>query len=156
MQFRQKQEGAVLLVSLILLLITTFVGFSSMETSTLENKMATSRQIKEQTFQTAEMAIEETLDDDARIGAALTLGLTSGGWTDWNAHAWKNNTVMNDLSANTRIRYLQSAITEGYTIVKGAHGVKTSYYIVQSQATRTDTNITSTHVQGIYSEGAQG
>ena len=68
------QRGAVLLVALILLLVTTFVGFSTMETSNLESKMATTREVKEQTFQAAEASIEFALDDLPMISAAYVEG----------------------------------------------------------------------------------
>lgn len=153
MTFRNKQDGAVLLVSLLLLLITTFVGFSSMETSTLENKMATSRELKEQTFQTAEMAIEDTLDDMNRLSAANTLGLTTGGWTSWNQHAYNHDT---NLTATTRIRFLTNTATSGFSNVKGSTAPPTRYFIVQSISTRTGTNISSDHLQGVYVQGAAG
>jgi len=147
---RQKQEGAVLLVSLVLLLITTFVGFSSMETSTLENKMSTARELKEKTFQTSEMGIEDTLDDTARLSAANILGLQGGGWSAWNDHEWAHDA---NLTATTRIQYLNDAASSGYSVVSTSSGVATFYFEVQSVATRTNTNISSDHTQGIFVEG---
>ena len=48
------QRGMVLLGSLILLLVITIIGFSVMETSNLEARMATARELKEIAFQTSE------------------------------------------------------------------------------------------------------
>jgi type IV pilus assembly protein PilX len=80
-QLKQKQRGAVLIVALLLLLVTTFIGFSAMETSNLEAKMATAREIKEQTFQTAENVIEQAIDNIPLIASAYATFLQSS--TNW-------------------------------------------------------------------------
>ncbi|WP_240500466.1 pilus assembly PilX family protein [Pseudomonas syringae] len=51
------QRGMVLLVSLVFLLLLTLIGISSMQSATLQEKMAGSVTFRNQSFQTAEAAL---------------------------------------------------------------------------------------------------
>jgi type IV pilus assembly protein PilX len=52
--FPKKQQGMVLLISLVFLLLLTLVGVSSMQNATLQEKMAGSVTVRNQSFQGAE------------------------------------------------------------------------------------------------------
>jgi type IV pilus assembly protein PilX len=52
-----RQRGAVLLTSLIFLLLLTFIGLSSMQNATLQEKMAGSLKLRNESFQVAEAAL---------------------------------------------------------------------------------------------------
>lgn len=52
--FPPRQKGMVLLVSLVFLLLLTLVGVSSMQSATLQEKMAGSVTLRNKSFQTAE------------------------------------------------------------------------------------------------------
>lgn len=54
-----KQQGAVLVVSLIILLLMTIIGVSSMKTTTLEERMAGNMRDQNLSFQSAEAALSE-------------------------------------------------------------------------------------------------
>lgn len=140
------QRGAVLIVALIMLLVTTFVGFSTMETSNLEAKMATARDLKEMTFQTAETSIERGLTDQVLISDALVAGLSGSSWPT------RDYTYSTDLTGSVEVIYLGDFITEGFSAKKGDSGssMATLYYTVQAEAERANTNIASRHTQGIY------
>lgn len=51
------QRGMALLVSLVFLLLLTLIGISSMQNATLQEKMASSISLRNQSFQTAEAAL---------------------------------------------------------------------------------------------------
>ena len=150
LQPSKAQRGVVLLVSLLLLLVTTFIGFSAMETSNLESKMATSRELKELTFQTAEASIEQTLDNFAIISQAYSVGLSGSGNWPVATYSFDHDT---ELSGGARIEFMNNANSLGYSIRKGASGIATYYYQVIGSASRNNSNITSVHTQGIYVEG---
>ncbi|CAI8964177.1 type IV pilus assembly protein PilX [Pseudomonas sp. IT-347P] len=57
LQQRQAQRGMVLLVSLVFLLLLTLIGLSSMQSANLQEKMAGSVSLRNQSFQTAEAAL---------------------------------------------------------------------------------------------------
>ncbi|MEX6501654.1 pilus assembly PilX family protein [Pseudomonas zhanjiangensis] len=54
---KQKQEGAVLLICLVMLLVLTMIGISSMSNSTLQERMAGGARDYNQAFQAAEAAL---------------------------------------------------------------------------------------------------
>jgi hypothetical protein len=155
MNTRKQEEGAVLIVALLLLLVTTFIGFAAMEGSSLGAKMATAREIKEQTFQTAEASIEGTLDNIVVFGQSYTRSLMDTDAEDWPG--WPNLVYSYDyneeLDSSAEVRFDSAAQTIGYSIRKGASGVATYYYEVEATAERANTNIYSTHTQGVYIEG---
>ncbi|MCL6308437.1 PilX N-terminal domain-containing pilus assembly protein [Pseudomonas syringae] len=55
--FPARQRGMVLLVSLVFLLLLTLLGISSMQNATLQEKMAGSVTLRNQSFQKAEAAL---------------------------------------------------------------------------------------------------
>lgn len=57
LQQRQAQRGMVLLVSLVFLLLLTLIGLSSMQSANLQEKMAGSISLRNQSFQAAEAAL---------------------------------------------------------------------------------------------------
>lgn len=76
-QFRKAQQGAVLVVSLLILLILTILGVSSMQSSTLEEKMASNSRDRNVGFQSAEAAVR---DAETYIESLVT----TGGFTNTN------------------------------------------------------------------------
>jgi type II secretory pathway pseudopilin PulG len=56
-----REHGAVLIVSLLVLLVLTLLGISSLDNSVLEEKMASNAQTSTATFQQAESAIRQAL-----------------------------------------------------------------------------------------------
>ena len=149
-QIRFRQDGAILLVALVFLLLTSIIAMASMETSLMERKMSTSRELREMAFQTAEAAIEDALNDMDYMGNAYDVGLANG--ADWptDDHAFDHDAA---LEAQSELRYLDRAPSEGYTVRKGASGIATYYFEVEASGTRQGTPIRSEHVQGFFVEG---
>ncbi|MBL4743509.1 MAG: pilus assembly protein PilX [Cycloclasticus sp.] len=83
-QHKTKQSGAVLFISLILLLIMTLLGISGMQTTILEEKMAGNFRNANLAFQSAEAALrasEGWLSSQASEPLATNNG-TTGVWTN--------------------------------------------------------------------------
>lgn len=59
----RRQQGAALVIGLILLLVLTILAVSGVMSSTLELRMVGNQQQQERAFQAAEFAIEEALDN---------------------------------------------------------------------------------------------
>lgn len=68
---RNTQQGAVLVVSLLILLILTIIGVNSMQSSTLEEKMASNSRDRNVGFQSAEAAMR---DAETYIESLVTTG----------------------------------------------------------------------------------
>ncbi|MEW5057398.1 MAG: PilX N-terminal domain-containing pilus assembly protein [Cycloclasticus sp.] len=87
-----KQRGAVLFISLIMLLLMTLIGVSGMQTSVLEEKMAGNFKDRNMSLQAAESSLraaENYLNDTASLPAftGVTLGHyqpTSSGAARWD------------------------------------------------------------------------
>lgn len=72
---RSRQRGAVLIVSLIVLLVVTMIAVSSMRGTVLEEKMAGNTRDRNVAFQTAESAIREA---ETFIEGVVSLGNFAG------------------------------------------------------------------------------
>ncbi len=64
----QREQGAALVVSLILLLVLTVLGVSTMSTATMEMRMAANNQFLENAFQIAETGLDTDL---AQLNAGI-------------------------------------------------------------------------------------
>lgn len=91
--YPQKQQGAALVVGLIVLLIMTLLGITSMSSTTTELKMASNLMLQNQSFQEAESIYSAIVDDqyiavipdstwttnaDLSVTALATRGITGG------------------------------------------------------------------------------
>lgn len=63
-QLIRRQQGAVLIVSLVLLLVITLIALASLSGSRLETKMVINQQDKQSTFQEAESGISQAMRND--------------------------------------------------------------------------------------------
>ena len=68
----KEQTGAVLMTALILLVIMTMLGITSMSTSTLEEKMAANSQDINRSFQAAETGLEMVFSDENAFNTSNT------------------------------------------------------------------------------------
>jgi len=115
MQNKQKQEGIVLFMSLVMLLLLTALGVSSIQTTSLQQRMARNSNDSNLAFQAAESALRDAED--------LLEGLNSlGDFEDVNGEAngyyfeeepgvppnWKE---LADWTANTGFRVSETVIT---------------------------------------------
>ncbi len=158
MNYRRKQEGAVLIVSLLILLLVTLIGFATMETSKLESKMATARELKEISFQTAEAIIEEATADMGYLGRAYSAYLVDPNDPTWPTdpnHIYtgydSGDRVLN-AGGDSTMRFITTASTIGYSIRKGSAGLETYYYEAQGVSSLSNSNISNTHAQGVFVE----
>lgn len=62
LQSRHRQEGAALVIGLLLLLVLTLLAISGITTATLELQMAGNQQYQQRAFQAAETAIEQAIE----------------------------------------------------------------------------------------------
>jgi len=76
LQQRQAQRGMVLLVSLVFLLLLTLIGLSSMQSANLQEKMAGSVSLRNQSFQAAEAALR--VGESAVLLDSYSLAVCSG------------------------------------------------------------------------------
>jgi len=73
-----KQAGAVLVVSLILLVVLTLLGLSAMEFTSLEEKMATNDQETNRAFHAAETGLTDALGDPDSLDLSNPVAIDLG------------------------------------------------------------------------------
>lgn len=79
---QRKQQGAVLIVSLLVLLVLTLIGVSSLDGSIMEEKMASNAQVSTTTFQAAESAIREKYYEESTAPAMAVVHAQNGNTAD--------------------------------------------------------------------------
>lgn len=72
----RKQRGAVLIMSLVLMMIVAMLGITGVRTVVMEKNMASNSQYSMQVFQAAETAVEGSIADDTVLADALAAGLS--------------------------------------------------------------------------------
>ncbi len=101
------QQGAVLIVSLIMLLIMTIIGLSAMQSTVLEEKMAGNYRNSNIAFQAAETALRDSEKDIACNNSSCTTrtapisgisnfdaNCTNGLCAGWSPSVWADATKM--------------------------------------------------------------
>ena len=150
----RNENGAVLIVGLLILLLTTLVALSSMQNSNIQEKMAANAQESNRAFQAAESASEDFLTNSFDSGnrAFLTLAIneylkdgTNWPTTDVSVHD-------NDVSASLEFKMIsdQAALAcEGSLDAnKNKPSLECLSMEIKSTATVAGSNATVTVVQG--------
>lgn len=147
---RAAQQGAALVIGLLLLVVITVLAVSGMNTATTELAMARNDQVYENAFQAAETGLE----------TALSQGR-------FNATAGANN-LPQILGGNevitTSIRYEDSTLVPDRAFSLGVgSGISAYHFLATSQAefrrtpgTPTDRDSAAVHTQAFYIVGPEG
>ena len=144
-----KQQGAALVVGLVLMTVLTILAISTMRTATLELAMAGNAQYHEQAAQLAEAGINDAIQ---RINAdTFVLSATE----DWN----------NSFTVTVDITDTETALGQYEVIIRfisigvppsGADigQIEAHYYEIESTGTSAARNARSKLVQGFYTQQA--
>ncbi len=125
--WRQAQQGVVLIISLVILLVITLIAVSGMNTSLMQEKMAANAQNGSRVFQAAESAV-------GSLAAELSTGVTTNleeAMTKADKFSTATSYSIGDtkLSSNYQTRYLgEVIITEGNSIDADESGVQLKSY----------------------------
>ena len=146
MNDRKHQQGAALIVGLLLLVVITVLAVSGMNTATTELAMARNDQTSENVFQSAEKGLE----------TALAQGLFS---TAAPIDVTVPTTTYEEISAT--IQYEDSTLVPDRAFSLGAgSGISAHHFIVTSDAafradpgSITDRDATASHTQAFYVVG---
>ncbi len=146
-QFK-KQQGAALVVGLILLVVITVLAISGMNTATTELAMARNDQNYENAFQAAETGLENALAQgqfNTQAGAAVVQTI--------NAH----DSVAADIAFEDSTLVPDKAFSLGV-----GSGIAAYHFLATSQAesrrapgSTTDRDSTATHTQAFYVVGPE-
>lgn len=96
-----KQQGAILFISLIILLMMTAIAVSSVRYSTMDQRVSLTFQQKNSTFQAAESALKKNSDAMETVFAIEQA--KSGGFTETFTFTDTQGTQVNATATTTRI-----------------------------------------------------
>lgn len=101
---RRQQKGVVLIMSLVILVLITLVGLSTIRTTTMEEKMAGNSRDRDKAFQAAEAAVQACLAmldvDPALYTAPKHTPTVSPAYPLWEVAANWNTGSANSLPVN--------------------------------------------------------
>lgn len=144
--FARNQQGAALVVGLMLLVVITILAVSGMNTATTELAMARNDQNYENAFQAAETGLEQALAQ----GQFSTL-----------ANATVTQTITSNESVTASIQYEDSTLVPDRAFSLGVgSGIAAYHFLATSQAeskrapgSTTDRDSTAVHTQAFYIVG---
>jgi type IV pilus assembly protein PilX len=125
------QSGAVLIISLIMLLLLTLIATTGMQTSSLEEKMAGNLRDKNLAFQAAESALKAAGESLAIVPAFSAAG--TGGFY--------SNTPTRDLSDSEIVKdsfWTDTTKLATSTVTGLGNGITTPVYIIQDRGDKAD------------------
>lgn len=150
----RNEEGAVLAIALILLLVITVVGLSTFQTTGLEEQMAANAQQKTISFQASEAAIEEALDDTGYLGDAYTASVSGAAWpTKASTSSGIGITVTSEAQFVEVTRNVVEA-ESATSISLDSNALLFYNYEVRGTATVDNTSARNVNVQGAYIKAA--
>lgn len=172
-----RQRGAVLIVSLIILIMMTIIGVTALSTATLEQRMAVNTQQDDMMFQAAESEIENVIDTATttitgystatdpmvlvinNFGTNNPMALTAANIPDATTAAKLNPTFAGspNVSATATIEYtgkMASSATCGNGFQFGS--VVCYQFTITSTATIANSNASQVHIQGVQRLGPAG
>ena len=146
---RDKQQGAALMVGLMLLVVITVLAISGMNTATTELALARNDQAYEDAFQAAETGIATALSQ----GQFVTSGSTA-----------LAQSISSNQNINTTIQFEDSTLVPDKAFSLGVgSGISAYHFIATSQAeflrdpgNVTDRDSSATHTQAFYIVGPAG
>jgi type IV pilus assembly protein PilX len=148
LSYRKSQQGAALVVGLMLLVVITVLAISGMNTATTELAMVRNDQAYEDSFQAAETGIATALSQ----GQFVTTGSTS-----------LAQTISSHQNIATTIQFEDSTMVPDKAFSLGVgSGISAYHFIATSQAeflrdpgNTTDRDSSATHTQAFYVVGPE-
>lgn len=132
----RQQQGAALVIGLILLLVLTILAVSGVFTSTMELRMVGNTQLQERAFQAAEVAVEE----------AMANPLVNTGLPEVQLITPNPNSIDDDYSFTTQhVCTSQPPIGSGYGV-----GVVTTLHFQVAATGTAPGNALAEHVQNFF------
>ncbi len=145
---RNKQQGAALVVGLMLLVVITVLAISGMNTATTELALVRNDQASEDAFQAAETGLETALSQ----GQFATVGATA-----------MTQTPSSNQNIATTIQFEDSTLVPDRAFSLGVgSGIAAYHFLATSQAdflrdpgNTTDRDSSATHTQAFYVVGPE-
>lgn len=147
-----KQQGAVLITALIMLVILTLLGLSSISTTTMEERMSANSQEITRAFQAASTGLAQVFDDEEAFATTNTLTVdgTADDPYDKSASVGSSGTYAYNATTKFNSVYRQSTVPPRGS---GWDSSYAFYHFDLSASGSTDTGATTTIHAGAYQVG---
>lgn len=123
MKYARNQNGAALVVGLMLLLLATFLATAAMNNSTLQIRMASNSQSSNQAFQAAESAIDSKVTEiSAGDTSLLSLSLAQMGLTNPNWPTFTYDVGDSHVSTNAEVRGINETVCQQASSISADEG----------------------------------
>ncbi|MEE9398303.1 MAG: pilus assembly protein [Methylococcales bacterium] len=141
------QQGVALVVSLVILLLTTVIGVTAMQGTTMESRMATNMLDRERAFEAAEAALRdaESWIMAQNVNPGATSNGASGIWTDGTPFSLGDGDDTNDLNS-IEVDWANDGTEYGATDIQGVN--TQPRYIIEEHAFIPDDESTETLAKG--------
>jgi len=146
---RKRQQGAVLIVGLLLLVVITILAVSGMSTATTELAMARNDQTNENVFQSAEKGLETALGQGVFSTGGLPTTITPPTTT-----TYERVTATIEFEGTTMVPDKAFSLGAG-SGVAAYHFLATSDAKYQFSSGGTERDATATHTQSFYVIGPE-
>jgi hypothetical protein len=139
---RRSQQGAALVIGLIMLTITTLLSVSAMRSANLDMKVAVNQQLKELTFQASENALTMVTGEEVTINLPNELG---SGNAVMNSNYYSSAGIEHqpDLSADVNVEMME--ISRRYKFHGFPLNILTIMYQADSTGVVVGNNTTTTN-----------
>ena len=134
----KKQDGAALVVALVLVLVSTLLGVSAMQSSDIETQVLNNNRFHEVTFREAEAASDRL----------LTLENISAVARDATASVTDNTSINTEATIESEFKWLGDGPATGYSL-GGQNGFMTLKFVSQASASIDTVDSVSVVRQGI-------
>ncbi len=152
------QTGAIMVLSMILMLLITIIGIFSVSSTRLEVQMAANAQFKNIIFQESEHAIEQSSSDMGLLGQSFAASLIAGEPSWPTTEVTEAKSENHYLGSNSIVEFAGFSIPKGDSfgsIRMGASGYSFYNYEIKGVASIQNTGASNTNVRGVYIKGAR-
>ena len=147
-----KQHGAILIVSLIILLVMTVLGLAATGSSNMELRMAGNNERINTTLQAAESAVEATINNINLLGQALNSSASINQSIRLNS---AYDAASQPVKSEAEISYVGQGGVEGFSLgINNNNFVAHNFEVVGTGSMQG--NVTSITSQGVYRVAPSG
>lgn len=143
-----RQQGAVLLVGLLILLLATLISVAAMNNSNLQERMASNAQNLNQTFQTAQSAIDNKMSniDYSEMSQAIATATATNPTWPTSSFSLGNSSV----TTTVTMKYRGEGLSKGNSMTadEGASNIPPQIFELLATSQMSGNNAASNIVQG--------
>lgn len=141
-----RQRGVVLIISLLILLVVTLLGVSTLRSTTMEDRMSANTQHLATTFQTTESMIHATMANNSRTNGVFANAISSGNIQNVTLIGFIPQQLNSNITGTATVTYLGGTID---ILGSSIGGIVAYPHEIDATSTMSTTGANTTHRQGV-------